>query len=244
MAALIDLDVQIDEKTYPGGPGVRRQTVFEDFHLSVAAGQFLCLFGPSGCGKTTLLNIVAGLDTDYDGYVSLGGSRAFQVGYMFQEPRLFPWRTVRDNIRLALLDRPEMAGDVDRLLDLVGMARFADVFPKQLSAGEARRVALARAFAGAPRLLLLDEPFVSLDDPAANDLRTLLLEIWGEQPTTVMFVTHDLNEALSLADRITLLTGGPARIALDRTITPPRHARKTSPLIDALAADINALRGL
>lgn len=224
------LTVQIDEKCYPGGRLALAGAAF-----TAAAGEFVCLVGPSGCGKSTLLNIIGGLDRAYRGAVSLNGADpAAQVSYMFQTPRLMPWLTVLDNVRLVLDGSAEAQARAQALLNAVELGDVLDAYPKQLSGGMQRRVALARAFVIRPRLLLLDEPFVSLDLPVANRLRALLAEQWQREQPTVLFVTHDLREALALADRVLFLSAGPGRVVLERSITLPRPRAVDDAAINAL----------
>jgi NitT/TauT family transport system ATP-binding protein len=239
------LDIRIDHKVYPGANGTGETVVFRDFKLRAAANEFVCLFGPSGCGKTTLLNIVAGLDTGFQGQVGFSDAtdrRQPRTGYVFQEPRLLPWRSVRDNIRLAVQKDPARLARIDELMATVGLTGLEKAYPRQLSAGQARRAALARAFATAPDLLLMDEPFVSLDDPAAELLHGVLLDVWSARPATVLFVTHNLREAMLLADRIVLLRGNPATIVADRPINVPRNARSGSAELRAMQDEFDALR--
>ena len=221
------LSLDIARKRFAAVGQAPAVTALADFRLEAAAGEFLCLFGPSGCGKSTLLNIVAGLDRDYDGRVALPADpdgRSPVVGYVFQQPRLLPWRTVEENLRLVL--RPSQStAIVDELLAATGLAEFRHAYPERLSVGQARRVALARAFAVEPTLLLMDEPFVSLDEPTADRLRRLLLDIWRRRPITVLFVTHDTAEAVYLADRVAVFTPSPGRVAALLPIDLPRDRR-------------------
>jgi len=206
-----------------------------DLRFSVQPGEFVCLLGPSGCGKTTLLNIIAGLDNDFSGQVSGGGKPGIAspvIGYIFQTPRLLPWRTVAENIQLVL--RPgQNTGIVDELLAMTGLSKFRDTYPERLSVGMSRRVALVRAFAVEPDLLLMDEPFVSLDEATAQKLRQMLLEIWQRRPTTVLFVTHDTREAVLLADRIVKLTASPGTVDKIITVDIPRQQRGDSGIIES-----------
>lgn len=226
------LDVQIRAKTYPLRTPGEDHVAVADLDFSVPEGQFTCIVGPSGCGKTTLLNIVSGLERDVDGAVTLNGKPTDDalLGYMFQTPRLMPWLTVLENVRL-VMDGPGNGekGDEDlahHLLEEMDLGDVMDAFPSRLSGGMVRRVALARAFVVKPRLLLMDEPFISLDEPVAKRLRELLLAIWNERPTTVLFVTHDLNEALFLADRILFMSPSPGRIVHDYTVPLARPRAK------------------
>ena len=221
--------------------------------VTIAPGEFAVVFGPSGCGKTTLLNIVAGLDDDFDGTVefNLGTTppasprRAGSppvIGYVFQNPRLLPWKTVAENVRLVVPPSANADERVSSILKAVGLADSCDVYPNRLSVGMARRVALARAFAVQPEILLMDEPFVSLDGAAATHLRTLLLRLLSERPTTVLFVTHDLGEAVSLADRILFLTPPPASVAADIPI-PLRRDQRTDGALKHLLASLSDQAG-
>ncbi len=244
MAPLARLDIEIAEKSYParGDAGPRR--VLEGLQLGVPRGEFLCILGPSGCGKTTLLNLIAGLDKDFEGQVAWSGPTvaAPRIGYVFQEPRLLPWLTVIQNVELVLAEAGESdPAFLEHLLEVAGLVEFRDVHPQRLSLGLARRAALVRAFAIKPDLLLMDEPFVSLDRPTAERLRSLLIRIWAERPTTVVFVTHDLDEALQLADRIVQLSASPASVVADLKVPLPREARGDRAAMERLRDDL--LRG-
>lgn len=210
------LTVDIQHKIYPNGVQAA-----QDLRFQVAKGEFVALVAPSGAGKSTLLNVLSGLDTDFQG--SIHYPMDATLSFMFQEPRLMPWLTVEENIRL-ILDAPERQHDtqrfarMDALLAQLGLDDFRHSYPKQLSGGLKRRAALVRAFVTHPDLLLMDEPFQSLDEPTAQGLRQLLLNLWTEQRPTVLFVTHSLNEALLLADRIVFLSARPARVIWDYTV--------------------------
>ena len=209
----------------------------EDIRLTAAPGEFVCLLGPSGCGKTTLLNIIAGLDKDYAGTIALPADARRKepiIGYVFQKPRLLSWRTVLENIELVLTPEQRQSGIVDELLAITGLSDFRHAYPERLSVGMTRRVALVRAFAVEPNLMLLDEPFVSLDEPTAERLRSLLLDVWTRRPTTVLFVSHDTREVVQLADRIVVLTPSPGRIRAIVPIDVPRAARADPVRLDAL----------
>ena len=237
---MIALDIEIVRKDYPESDGAPPRTVLRDLSLCIDEGAFVCILGPSGCGKTTLLNLIAGLDRDFDGRLHSAGPHAGapRIGYVFQEPVLLPWRTVGENLRLVMGPAQIAAGTDVSLLDALGLGDYRDAYPKSLSLGMSRRVALARAFAVEPDLLLMDEPFVSIDESAAEGLRRLLLRTWRAKPTTVLFVTHDSREAVELAQRIIVLAGSPARIMLDRTIDLSDAQRADSQEIDALRRQI------
>jgi NitT/TauT family transport system ATP-binding protein len=241
------LEIEIRRKHYAGAKPDARP-VIQDLQLRVAAGQFVCLVGPSGCGKTTLLNLVAGLDRDYEGEIRHGlpDGRTPRLGYVFQNPRLLPWRTVRENVELALPPGADPAY-VDHLFEVVGLTDAKHRYPERLSVGMSRRAALVRAFAVNPDLLLMDEPLVSLDPPTARRIRELIIRLWQERPHTVLFVTHDLAEAVELADRVVFLSTSPAMVLADIRIDQPREQRDAAHLADfreRLLESYPALRGL
>lgn len=231
------LDVHITDKRFRSADGSVLVAI-EEIAFRAPAGSFTVLIGPSGCGKTTTLRIILDLDRDYLGHVRLPDPQG-RVAAVFQEPRLLPWRDVETNVRLAL--PPERRGaDLSPLFETLGLAEMRTRFPGELSLGLARRAALARAFAIEPALLLLDEPFVSLDEMTAARLRALLVEVWSARPTTALMVTHNLREAVDLADRIVFLTPRPARIRGLYAIEEPRRTR--TPLWrEGMVADIDRL---
>lgn len=211
------LSVKIVEKVFPAVGDRADNTVLKDIAFDVEQGSFVIITGPSGGGKSTMLNIIAGLDKDYRGSVDFGSDNP-NLAFVFQSPRLLPWRTVYENIALVLPpDDPRLA-NIPEMLRRVGLTEAATAYPEMISLGMQRRVALARAFILEPELLLMDEPFVSLDDPTAQDLRELLVELWSRRPTTVLFVTHDRPEAVMLGTRILRLSPGPATIAEDVSV--------------------------
>jgi NitT/TauT family transport system ATP-binding protein len=214
------ISIDIRRKIYPARRGAGGHLAIEHLRIDLAAGEFVCLVGPSGCGKTTLLNIVAGLDRQFDGTITQDP----HIAYVFQNPRLLPWRTVRENIDLAL-PKESSGAWVDHLLEVMDLSDWQTQYPQKLSGGMARRVALARAFAIQPTLLLMDEPFVSLDAPTARRIRQLLLKVWSERPHTVLFVTHDLREAIALADRLVFLSLPPTKVLHQVTVNIPRTER-------------------
>jgi ABC-type nitrate/sulfonate/bicarbonate transport system ATPase subunit len=222
------LDIAIARKIYRRGGSAT--PALADLAFGVPAGQFLCIVGPSGCGKTTLLSLVAGLDRDYEGTIGRGDHT--RIGFVFQTPRLMPWLTTRDNVRLALDPPPREEGRAEALLREMNLGDRLDTYPNHLSGGQQRRVALARAFVNEPELLLLDEPFTSLDAPTAQQLRDLLLALWAKHRPTVLFVTHDLREALSLGDRILFLSAGPGRVVVDLPLDLPRPRSPDGPAVE------------
>jgi len=196
--------------------GGKRLSVLEDLTLAVARGEFISIIGQSGCGKTTLLHMIAGLERPSEGEIRIrrepvrGPGR--DRGLVFQEPRLFPWATVAHNIRLGLPDRGRNQERLWELLRLVGLEDFARAYPRELSGGMAQRAALARALAGSPQVLLLDEPLGALDAVTRLKMQTLLMKIWQESSLTVVAVTHDIDEAILLSTRIVVLSPRPGTI--------------------------------
>lgn len=226
-------EIRIEEKVHVGADGSGLVAI-RDFDLDVEPESMTVLMGPSGCGKTTMLRIVAGLDDRYTGEIGIPPET--RIGLMFQEPRLLPWRTVEQNIMLVAA--PDFTKeDLDRLAHAVGIADMLPRYPQELSLGLARRVALARAFATKPDLLLLDEPFVSLDERTADRLRKLLLDIWQARPTTAILVTHNAREAILLADQLVLLAPRPTKVVAVETIAVPQAARDAA-TIERIHADL------
>lgn len=206
-------------KSFPVKAGTGRLSVLKDFNLIVHDGEFLCLLGPSGCGKSTSLDILAGLTEPDSGSVTVGGSAdwaGLSCGYVFQRPQLLNWRTARQNLEFALagkgVPRSAWKQRTDHYLELVGLTEFAESYPLSLSGGMQQRVALARGLVIEPDVLLMDEPFSSLDELTARRLRLELLEIVAAQRTTVLFVTHNALEAAFLADRICVVSPRPATV--------------------------------
>ena len=218
-------------KTYPGDGGSVR--ALDDVSFSVADGEFVCLVGPSGCGKTTLFRIVAGLTEATDGRVLLDGTEVTgpttDMGVVFQEYHLFPWLTVAENVGFGL-ERSDRSPDerearVDEMLELVGLTEFRDAYPKSLSGGMKQRVAIARSLAVDPDLLLMDEPFGAVDAQTREMLQRELLDVWASTGKTVLFVTHDVAEAVTLADRIVVMAAEPGRVreVVDVDVGRPRE---------------------
>lgn len=219
------LRVRVDAKNYGD------RAVLRNVSLNLSAGAFTVITGRSGCGKTTLLRILAGLDTDWEGEIS----GTAKLGYVFQEPRLLPWRSVLDNIRLASGETAASPVRSLEALDMVGLQESASMFPGTLSMGMARRGAIARAIAVKPEVVVMDEPFVSLDEGTAEQLRDLTLRLWREQRWTVLMVTHNLAEAARMADRVVVLAGQPAGIGEDLTLERER-ARRDPDWVDRTVA--------
>jgi len=197
--------------------------------LTVAASEIVAVIGPSGCGKSTVLRLIAGLESPTNGSVRVAGHRVEgpdrSVGVVFQEPRLMPWLTVERNVSFGL-DQPD-AGVTAEAIDRVGLSAFARSLPKELSGGMAQRTAIARALVTKPPVLLLDEPFSALDAFTRIDLQEHLLEVWGWYRPTMFLVTHDIDEALVLADRVLVFSGQPGSIQAELTVDLPRPRDRT-----------------
>ncbi|MGA7373909.1 MAG: ATP-binding cassette domain-containing protein [Methyloceanibacter sp.] len=230
--ATSQFDIRIEEKTHIGADGTRIPAI-RDLVLEVQPQSMTVLMGPSGCGKTTLLRIVAGLDNRFIGEVRVPENA--RIGIMFQEPRLLPWRTVEQNIEIVA--ETISSAELERLASAVGIADMLPRYPQELSLGLARRVALARAFAPRPDLLLLDEPFVSLDERTADRLRRLLLDVWSARPTTALLVTHNPREAILLADQLVLLAPRPTHVVAMVPIAIPQ-AKRDAAMVEEIYADL------
>ncbi|MEU8195854.1 ABC transporter ATP-binding protein [Microbispora amethystogenes] len=213
------------------------RAVLDGLDLTIAPGEFVALLGRSGSGKSTLLRALAGLDEEVDGDIEVDGS----VAVAFQEPRLVPWKRVRDNLTLGL-DVPGPAARADAALAEVGLTERAGAWPLTLSGGEAQRASLARALVREPRLLLLDEPFSALDALTRITVHRLVLDLWAAHGPAVLLVTHDVDEALTLADRILVLDGG--RVAHSWTVTAPRPRHRDHHDLLALRTALLAALGV
>lgn len=217
------LDVHIHAKRYG------HRTVLRDLALQLHAGELVSLVGASGCGKSTLLRLIAGLDTDHSGHIALDGHTLRgitpDIGFIFQEPRLFPWLTVAENVSFGSAQGPDTQARVGALLADVGLSDHAQALPKQLSGGQAQRVAIARGLFRRPRLLLLDEPFSAVDAFTRMKLQDLLTRVVHEHGVTVLMVTHDLDEAVVLSDRVLVLDQQPGPL-LDTLPVPLPHPRR------------------
>ncbi|WP_426245003.1 ABC transporter ATP-binding protein [Nocardioides sp. LHG3406-4] len=208
-----------------------RHLALNGVNLDLAEREFVAIVGPSGCGKSTLLKIIAGLASHTAGDIYLDGENLGEgvpkgVGMVFQNDALLPWRTVRENVRLPLvisgMPKSDHAARVAELLELVGLAGYADYYPRQLSGGMRKRVALARTLAYDPQLYLMDEPFGPLDAQTRIRIGGEFLKIWERVGKSVLFVTHDVEEAIALADRVVVMTAGPGRIKSEHLVPIPR----------------------
>ena len=215
--------------------------------LVIPKGEFVCMIGASGCGKSTLLRIIAGFEEPTTGDVSIQGriitGPGSDRGMVFQDYALFPWMTVRQNIsfgpRQRQLPREEIDRTTDEFVRMVGLERFADRYPNQLSGGMKQRVAIARVLANNANILLMDEPFGALDALTREQLQHELLQIWQRTGVTIIFVTHSVEEAVLLADRVLVMSAGPGRIDSDVRIGLPRSREVSSPEFNALRRDIS-----
>lgn len=215
------LHIEIGNKVFAGSKGTL--LALKNILLTINPGEFVCIVGGSGCGKTTVLRIIAGLETEYEGAVFLDGKKlagtGLDRGVVFQEHRLLSWLTVHDNVGFGLsgLAPEERSRDIRHYIGLVGLDQFEYEYPHQLSGGMSQRVAIARALAGRPEVLLLDEPFASLDALTRMRMQQEILRIWEAERTTVVLVTHDIEEAVYLADRVVVMSPQPGTI---RSVMP------------------------
>jgi len=243
-------------KQFPGRGKKGGWKALDGVSLEIAAGEIVGLLGPSGCGKSTLLNIVAGLDTTFEGKFSIQGKSlteqigaGFRIAYVFQEARLMPWRTLRQNIEFVLeaadFARTEWPGRIDKVLSLVELSKFADFYPLQLSGGMQQRASIARAFAIEPDILLMDQPFSALDELTARRLRESLLHIWSAFRSTILFVSHNAFESTYLGDRVYIMSPGPGgriKEQINLTHIPRPRSYEDSALFDQSKRVVESLR--
>ena len=227
------INIEIKKKTFPLKVQNKqsKNVIFKNLNFIIKKSQFVSIFGPSGCGKTTLLNIISGLDKDFDGSVQTFNSATNpnkNISYMFQAPRLFPWLTTIENVKFPIKKKKNCEKIAFEFIKKVGLEKYKDQYPNRLSGGMQRRIALARAFAPNPNILLLDEPFISIDKKIANSLRKLLIKLWKKNKPIIIFVTHDLDEAIELADRICFLSNLPSKILLDYEVNLNRPRNQNS----------------
>jgi len=243
------IDVRNLNVVYDSGGGSVQ--ALSEVSLSVAEGSFTCIVGPSGCGKTTLLRTIAGLESADSGRILVDDEpvtgAGLDRGMVFQEYALFPWRTVRGNIRFGL-ERPDCGcadceGRVDELIDLVGLDGFEETYPKALSGGMKQRVGIARAIAPDPEILLMDEPFGSVDARTRDRLHTELLDIWAATDQTIVFVTHDIDEAVRLANEIIVMDADPGSVQSTRSVSLSRPRNRTDTAFVDVVADIRTELG-
>ena len=238
------IDVQGLKVSYDG-----EHLVLDGVDMEVNEKEFVAVLGPSGCGKSTMLQVLSGLLRPVAGRATIDGkdmtrsdSDRPKVGYVFQDHRLLPWRTVAGNLELVLeasgVPRAEWDARIDRYLDILQIGRFRDAWPMRLSGGQRQRVSIARALAIDPAVVLMDEPFSTLDEVTARTMRQQLVELWQQSSRTIVFVTHSIREAIFLADRIVILTRGPARLLEDVTVPIGRPRRYEDAEITELESQI------
>lgn len=241
----MDLRIIGLHKAFSASEGERIDTI-ADVSFTVPEGKFVCIIGPSGCGKTTLLRMISGLDGPDRGKILLGEKEITgpvrEVGYIFQEPTLLPWRTVIRNVEFGLeiagVPREQRRQKALSALELVELQDFGDFYPKEISGGMKQKVAMAMALVVEPKVLLMDEPFVSLDCQTRNYMQTALLQIWEKTKKTVIFVTHNVEEAVFLGDQIICFTSRPAEVGKVITVDIPHPRDRTSPELNTIRKEI------
>lgn len=237
------LSIQDVKKSFPQ-KNKSDYTVFEQLQFQVNEGEFVSILGPSGCGKSTLLHIIGGLDQPTEGQILINNQPILSPGpdrgFVFQEPALMPWLTVLENVLFGLKDMDKKAAKQIALdhLKLVHLSRFADSYPHELSGGMRQRVSIARALAMNPKVLLMDEPFGALDEQTRTMMHKELQEIWMKTQKTILFITHNIREAILLSDRILLMGTRPGRIMKEFTVKVPRPRPANHPDFISLEADI------
>jgi len=224
-------EIRVDHLSFEYQADKRRVLAVKDVSFHVAASEFLCIVGPSGCGKTTILNILAGLLQPTSGDIRIGDApadgRAQNRGVVFQDfAQLFPWRTARHNVEFGLemrgIDKDKREATALEFLRMVGLEQFADVYPHQLSGGMQQRVAIARSLAYNPQVLLMDEPFAALDAMTRDDMQRMLSDIWLKTKKTIVYITHNVSEAVYLGDKVLVLAAHPGTVKAEIRIDLPR----------------------
>jgi NitT/TauT family transport system ATP-binding protein len=236
-AIFVSIEFKNVSKTYPLAKQGDRLTALNEVSFSAELQEFVCLLGPSGCGKSTLLKMAAGLETAESGTVTIDDETVLSprkgCGMVFQDYALYPWLTVEQNVSFGLElrgdDKSAIGEAVARFIGLVGLLGFEKSFPHQLSGGMKQRVALARVLVMSPKVLLMDEPFGALDSFTRMEMQTELINLWRQQPSTVLFVTHDIEEAVYLADRIVVMTPRPGQVKTIADVPLSRPRRRTDP---------------
>ena len=217
--------INIKSKSFTNKHDKVKVEVLKNVNLEIKSKEFVCIVGPSGCGKTTLMNIIGGLipyNNDEEIKTTNNSIKEDSFGYVFQTSRLLPWLTVKENIELVCKSNTNLDKDINHLLSEFDLLEFSNYYPKAISGGMRRRVSLVRALINNPEVLLMDEPFVSLDQPTAENLYKVLIEYWKKKPIMVIFITHNLKEALLLSDRILFFSKRPATIVYDYKVKSKR----------------------
>ncbi len=225
----MSFEIKIKEKNFNNNHDKNKTTVLKNIDIKIKSNEFVCVVGPSGCGKTTLMNMIGGLIDHENQVIQHTNKNSLEVkkfGYVFQTSRLLPWLTVKENVELVCdVDSPNFNYDnINYLLESFGLKDFVNFYPKAISGGMRRKVALARALINSPKVLLMDEPFVSLDQPTSESLYNVLIKYKNKNPITVIFITHMLKEALLLGDRILFFSKKPGTVVFDykvKTIRKP-----------------------
>lgn len=226
-------NIDVEKLSIIFGVGSQQVIAVDRVSFNIKPGEFVCIVGPSGCGKSTVMNAIAGFQSPTTGNVKVGGKVVTKPGadrgMVFQKPTLFPWKTVRDNVahgpRMAGMTNKEAYKIANELLEMVGLSRFAQAYPQTLSGGMQQRTAIARALANKPQVLLMDEPFGALDAQTRLVMQESLLDLWAEVGSTILFITHDIDEAIFLASRVLVMSASPGKILKDTPIDLPypRH---------------------
>ena len=224
-----EISIKIKEKIYKNKSNGLDILALKNIDIKIKSKEFLCVVGPSGCGKTTLMNIIGGLVKCEQQEILVNQkvlSEKNSLGYIFQTSRLLPWLTVFENVKLVCQNNEDYDQKILRILKNFGLNDFINAFPNTISGGMRRRVSIARAFINSPDVLLMDEPFISLDQPASEDLYSVLINYWKKKPTTVILITHSLREALLLGDRILFMSNRPGKVILDYSVKSSRQKLK------------------
>lgn len=235
-------DIVVDHVSKVFGANSQKLMAVNDITFDIQDAQIMCIVGPSGCGKSTLLRMIAGLEPATDGKILVGGKPVTgpspSIGFVFQEYTLFPWRTVQKNVEFGLelkkMPPEKRKAIADRYIDMVGLAKFKDAYPYQLSGGMKQRTAIARTLAVGPKILLMDEPFGALDAQTRNILQGQLLDIWQKEKVSIIFVTHSVDEAVFIADRVAIMTARPGRIKEIVDVGIPRPRVRTDAKVNAV----------
>ena len=223
----MNFEINIKEKNFINKLDNSKINVLKNIDIKINSNEFVCIVGPSGCGKTTLMNIIGGLISADKQNIKLNGKTKKDIeeniSYVFQSSRLLPWLTVRENIELVSQKKTNIENDINDLLNNFGLSEFIDFYPKAISGGMRRKVSLARALINKPSILLMDEPFVSLDQPTSENLYDVLINYWKMKPITIILITHSLKEALLLSDRILFFSKKPGTVVFDYKVKSNRN---------------------